>query len=163
MPSRLKSICLISFLLFFCSTFVFAEDITITTYYPSPYGIYNKLQTDTFGVGDNDEDGSLDSGDVPANSGQAWIHTSLSIGTTTNLAKLHIKQSNEDMFANEWNPLHGIQIWGMGASAMRMILGVDNARQASYIQSALVGVGGYNIALNPRGGGVSIICIFTSL
>jgi len=39
-----KSIFLISFLLFFCPACVFAEDITITTYYPSPYGSYNELQ-----------------------------------------------------------------------------------------------------------------------
>ncbi|MDP3041141.1 MAG: hypothetical protein Q8N62_00185 [Candidatus Omnitrophota bacterium] len=45
MPRLFKSICLISFLLFFCSICVFAaEDITITTYYPSPYGVYNELQ-----------------------------------------------------------------------------------------------------------------------
>ena len=41
----LKAIFLISFLLFFCSICVFAEDITITTYYPSPYGSYQTLTT----------------------------------------------------------------------------------------------------------------------
>ncbi len=42
--SRLfKSIFLISFLLFFCSICALAEDITITTYYPSPYGVYKNL------------------------------------------------------------------------------------------------------------------------
>lgn len=44
MSKLFKSIFLVSFLLFFCFTFVFAEDITITTYYPSPYGVYNELQ-----------------------------------------------------------------------------------------------------------------------
>ncbi|MDP2927635.1 MAG: hypothetical protein Q8N80_02405 [Candidatus Omnitrophota bacterium] len=44
MPRLLKSIFLISFLLFLCSTCVFAEEsITITTYYPSPYGSYKNL------------------------------------------------------------------------------------------------------------------------
>jgi len=39
-----KSIFLIFFLLFFCSVCVFAaEEITITTYYPSPYGSYKQL------------------------------------------------------------------------------------------------------------------------
>ena len=39
-----KSIFLISLFLFFCSTFVFAEEITITTYYPSPYGVYKTMR-----------------------------------------------------------------------------------------------------------------------
>ena len=43
MPKLLKSIFFISFLLFFCLTFVLAEEITISTYYPSPYGEYNQL------------------------------------------------------------------------------------------------------------------------
>lgn len=47
----LKSIFLISFLLFFCSTFVLAEDITITTYYPSPYGSYRELRAQRMGIG----------------------------------------------------------------------------------------------------------------
>jgi hypothetical protein len=50
--SRLfKSICLLSFLLFICSTFVFAEEITITTYYPSPYGSYHELRSQKMAVG----------------------------------------------------------------------------------------------------------------
>lgn len=39
----LKSIILASFLLFFCLNFAPAEEITITTYYPSPYGSYKNL------------------------------------------------------------------------------------------------------------------------
>ncbi len=44
MSRLLKSICLILFFLFLCTTFVFAEEITITTYYPSPYGSYNEIK-----------------------------------------------------------------------------------------------------------------------
>jgi len=43
-----KEIFLVSFV--FCSTCVFAEEITITTYYPSPYGSYNQLGTNKFAV-----------------------------------------------------------------------------------------------------------------
>ena len=38
-----KNILLIFSVLFFISTFSFAEEITITTYYPSPYGSYKQL------------------------------------------------------------------------------------------------------------------------
>jgi hypothetical protein len=60
------------------------DKITITTYYPSPYGSYNQLQTNTLGVGDNDGDGGLDSGDVPnptTNPGEVWIKGNVGIGT----------------------------------------------------------------------------------
>lgn len=45
-------ICVISF--FICVISIFAqtsEEITITTYYPSPYGVYNELQTNRLMVG----------------------------------------------------------------------------------------------------------------
>lgn len=81
----IKSIFLVSLFLFFCSTFVSAaEEITITTYYPSPYGSYNQLQASTLGVGDNNVSGGLDSGDVPdpaTDPGDVWISGNVGIGT----------------------------------------------------------------------------------
>ncbi|MDD5097678.1 MAG: tail fiber domain-containing protein, partial [Candidatus Omnitrophica bacterium] len=59
----------------------FAEDITITTYYPSPYGSYNGLFTDKLGVGDNNSDGSFTSADVPTTAGQVWINGNVGIKT----------------------------------------------------------------------------------
>ena len=35
------------------------ETITITTYYPSPYGVYNELQSNKLAVGDADGNGQL--------------------------------------------------------------------------------------------------------
>ena len=66
------------------------ESITITTYYPSPYGVYNALQTDKLGVGDNNSDGSLTSLDVPTNPGEVWIKGNVGIGTTSPGAKLEV-------------------------------------------------------------------------
>ena len=47
----------------------FAERLTITTYYPSPYGIYSKLLTKMFGVGDTNGDGQFDNNDLPTTEG----------------------------------------------------------------------------------------------
>jgi hypothetical protein len=66
------------------------ETITIATYYPSPYGVYKQLQTNSFGVGDNDGDGSLDDGDVPTTAGDVWISGNVGIGTTNPQAGLEV-------------------------------------------------------------------------
>jgi hypothetical protein len=66
------------------------ESITITTYYPSPYGVYNQLQTNSFGVGDNNGDGVLNAGDVPTTTGDVWIKGNVGIGTTNPSEKLHV-------------------------------------------------------------------------
>jgi len=62
----------------FCVS-IFAEDetFTITTYYPSPYGSYNELQTNKFVVGDANGDGSLTSADQPPENGQIKVARSI--------------------------------------------------------------------------------------
>ena len=75
---------------FLFSAIVFAEDITITTYYPSPYGVYDSLQTDKLGVGDNNGDGILSSADVPVTSGDVWIKGNLGIGKRDLVQKLEV-------------------------------------------------------------------------
>jgi len=54
------------------------ETYTITTYYPSPYGSYNQLQTNRLAVGDTNNSGGLDAGDQPNNNGDIRLkaHTS---------------------------------------------------------------------------------------
>jgi len=41
------------------SCFVFAEDITITTYYPSPYGVYREMRAQRMAIGENYIDHSV--------------------------------------------------------------------------------------------------------
>ncbi|MDD5476744.1 MAG: tail fiber domain-containing protein [Candidatus Omnitrophica bacterium] len=82
-----------SAILLFSTIVSAAEEITITTYYPSPYGSYNQLQSKTLGVGDNNGNGVLDSGDVPdpiAHPGDVWIKGKVGIGTSTPGAKLDV-------------------------------------------------------------------------
>ena len=89
---------LISGAILFFSSFVYAdEQITITTYYPSPYGSYNSLQTYKLGVGDNNGDNNLTSADVPINNGDVWISGKVGIGTGTPVpgAKLHVLSTGD--------------------------------------------------------------------
>ncbi|MFH1458109.1 MAG: hypothetical protein ABIG31_02945 [Candidatus Omnitrophota bacterium] len=77
------------FLLLFYPVFA-QEALTITTYYPSPYGSYDSLQTNKFGVGDNNNDGNLTSADIPTTDGDVWIEGRVGIGTINPGARLHV-------------------------------------------------------------------------
>ncbi|MFH0856011.1 MAG: hypothetical protein V1869_05875 [Candidatus Omnitrophota bacterium] len=59
----------ICFVLMFWAPVVFADDVTITTYYPSPYGSYSQLQANRLAVGDTDGNGSLGASDQPSRDG----------------------------------------------------------------------------------------------
>jgi hypothetical protein len=72
---------------------LFAEEsITITTYYPSPYGSYNELQSNKLAVGDTNGNGTLDAADQPNRNGdirlkaQTGNPTSWPAGTTGQIA-----------------------------------------------------------------------------
>lgn len=81
MPRSLREIGLIfSAVLLFATIVLAAEEITITTYYPSPYGSYESLFTKKLGVGDNNSDGLFTSADVPATTGEVWIKGNVGIG-----------------------------------------------------------------------------------
>lgn len=85
MGSRSKRIAISLGILLLVVGLVIAEEVTITTYYPAPYGVYSQLQTQTFGVGDANNDGTFDSSDVPdpsTNAGDVWIAGNVGIGTT---------------------------------------------------------------------------------
>ncbi len=71
------------------------ETITLSTYYPSPFGIYNRLATNSFGVGDNNSSGGIEAGDSPdpavaGQEGDVWIAGDIGIGTTNPEARVHI-------------------------------------------------------------------------
>ena len=80
-------------LLFFCIVFfaplpVFSqsnqtESLTITTYHPSPYGSYRRLQTKRLAVGDRNGDGVLTDADLPQNDGQLYVGRSVIISRLT--------------------------------------------------------------------------------
>ncbi|MDD4980623.1 MAG: hypothetical protein PHC54_05080 [Candidatus Omnitrophica bacterium] len=69
------------------------ETFTITTYYPSPYGVYNQLQTNRFAVGDtNDSGGSLDANDQPPENGQLYVARSVIYKPQSELPESNAKE-----------------------------------------------------------------------
>ncbi|MFC1657884.1 hypothetical protein ACFL1D_00710 [Candidatus Omnitrophota bacterium] len=53
------------------------EEVTITTYYPSPHGVYDELESNKAAVGDTNGDGQLTQADLPPEDGQ--MHTARSV------------------------------------------------------------------------------------
>ncbi len=121
-----KCIFLALFIALFCPGLIHAEEITITTYYPSPYGVYNALQTDKFAVGDNSGDGSFTSADVPTDSGDVWIAGQVGIGTITPVSKLSVGDGGDANYGitsvhptggiyGQANDATGVGVFGWGA------------------------------------------------
>ncbi len=76
-----------------------SESLTITTYYPSPYGVYNRLLTNSLGVGDNNLSGSLDNSDTPdptTHPGELWVANKIGVRTTS---PIHTLDINGDIHA----------------------------------------------------------------
>lgn len=53
------------------------ESVSITTYYPSPYGAYNQLSSNKFSVGDTNGDGKLTDADQPPEDGKLYVAKSV--------------------------------------------------------------------------------------
>ncbi|MDD4940826.1 MAG: hypothetical protein PHE65_02870 [Candidatus Omnitrophica bacterium] len=79
------------------------EKLTITTYYPSPTGIYNRLVAKTLGIGDVNGDGSININDAPdpeTKPGQVYINGTVNIGNEhwpnpADFYKLYVDDSSQ--------------------------------------------------------------------
>jgi len=71
------------------------ESLTITTYYPAPFGVYQSLVAERLGVGDNNADGAISDADLPTNADDMSVagHLGVGIGTATPLAALEVNDS----------------------------------------------------------------------
>lgn len=69
------------------SVFAEEEKLTITTYYPSPVGVYQELQTSKLAVGDVNNDGSIGAGDLSTVADDnAAVAGSLTVGNSAGSA-----------------------------------------------------------------------------
>ncbi|UCC95183.1 MAG: hypothetical protein JSW40_00090 [Candidatus Omnitrophota bacterium] len=82
-------------LVMLASLSVFSQEpgeISLTTYYPAPVGVYNRFATNVLGIGDIDGGGIGDS-DIPdpaTNPGDVWIAGNVGIDTTNPQNKLDV-------------------------------------------------------------------------
>ncbi len=66
-----------------------SEDLTVTTYYPSPNGSYDALLAKRFAVGDVNSDGSINVSDIPGSNGYLLVADKVGIGTASPSASLN--------------------------------------------------------------------------
>ncbi len=84
----MRVVILVSLFLFLATAFCFAqnnESLTITTYYPSPYGSYNELRAHQMGIGTS---AAYFTGALPANS--LIVEGNVGIGTAAPAQKLDV-------------------------------------------------------------------------
>ncbi|MDD5078463.1 MAG: tail fiber domain-containing protein, partial [Candidatus Omnitrophica bacterium] len=104
MPRLLRIV--ISGLLFLFPVMLLAEEITITSYYPSPYGVYNELRAKKMAIGDDYidsgdytwESSDGDGGEVDYNA-DLVVEGNVGIGTTTPVSKLVLLGGGMDIGA----------------------------------------------------------------
>ena len=68
------------------------ETLTIATYYPAPYGIYNEMQTNKMAVGDVNNSGKLDAGDQPPANGQLYTARSVIYKPQSSLPAFDVRE-----------------------------------------------------------------------
>jgi hypothetical protein len=95
---------IISFLLLFCCLSFAAEEITLSTYYPAPYGTYDELQAYRLSVGDTNTDGILDANDMPTQDGQIYTARSIILKPQTGALSSPVK--GELVYNNSDNSLY---------------------------------------------------------
>ncbi len=74
-----KGMLVLSFFIVLSFSFVYSEDLTITTYYPSPYGSYNELRTNMLAVGSAYQDTTAN----PLTDGRMIVSNNISINSNT--------------------------------------------------------------------------------
>ncbi|MDP2923046.1 MAG: hypothetical protein Q8O30_04925 [Candidatus Omnitrophota bacterium] len=108
----------LSLILFFSFSAFSQETVTITTYYPAPFGVYNQLVTRTLGVGDSNASDGLDNLDVPdpaTHPGDVWIAGHLGIATTNPQNRLDVAGSaaiGANYAGIQVAPLNGLLVGG---------------------------------------------------
>jgi len=151
-----RNILLIFSVLAFSASVVFAaEEFTITTYYPSPYGSYNSLFTDKLGVGDNNSDGDLTAADVPTATGDVWIKGKVGIGIINPGYQFMVKTSGgastNTVFANN------NFVSGASGSALLVMQGAPTGNTYSALQAYTGGLTAFgNLILQNFSGNVGI-------
>jgi hypothetical protein len=124
-----------------------AEEITLSTYYPAPYGEYDELSANKMVIGPTYA--------VPANDGDLVVEGTVSIGTTSPGVGIGTKLAVAgDATATNW---YG-QIAAIGATNpnYNISMGFNTAAIYGWIQAGQTGVAWKNLILNPGGSNVGI-------
>ncbi|MCX5694434.1 MAG: hypothetical protein NT014_04830 [Candidatus Omnitrophica bacterium] len=127
MSRLLKNIFLIFTVFLFCLTLVYAEDITITTYYPSPYGSYKNLNIYNI-------DESTTQTDFTQGVTKAGLLITTELTDTAYTPGIFWSTSNN----NATKPKAGIYLRESSASGTSMYFGTSNAYATGITNNAVI-------------------------
>jgi len=149
-------------LLFYCLSFA-AEEITLSTYYPAPYGTYDELQAYKLAVGDTNSSGTLDAGDMPPEVGQIYTARSIILkpqtGVLINPVKGELTYNNADDSLYVYDGSSWAALGGSGGCYVSYsgscLTGFTNMGSAGFWGFCSDGVAGSGIYAHfrPAGGG----------
>ncbi|MEA3560417.1 MAG: hypothetical protein U9R31_01405 [Candidatus Omnitrophota bacterium] len=97
---------LIALISSFICKYTFAEDVTITTYYPAPFGVYEELRAKKIGIGS----AYMDTTTVNVADDNLIVEGNVGIGTTTPQAKLQVEDPAPDLTIRRTNNLNRSRI-----------------------------------------------------
>ncbi|MFA5199168.1 MAG: tail fiber domain-containing protein [Candidatus Omnitrophota bacterium] len=134
-------------LLFLFPVMLLAEEITITSYYPSPYGIYNELRAKKMAIGDDYidsgdytwESADGDGGEVDLNA-DLVVKGNVGIGTTTPGGKLELSRVSAN---DHWDALRvdNVGSWSQNIGKHANILFTDGSSRVAAIGATYDGYG----------------------
>lgn len=129
------------------------ENITITTYYPSPAGVFNELLANQVAIGDVNGDGQINNldlahtidanGNVVPTNGTLTVATAIGIGTTNPQGELHINSTDNttgdaNIILEGENPVTHVPTGSWDISALGSAAGT-NAGDLQFISTTPAG------------------------
>jgi len=141
---RLKYSLSVLFLSFICFySFLFAQEtLTITTYYPSPYGSYRELRSQRMAIGDNYLQmsqvcwGAACGGTtIIPDAADLVVEGNVGIGTAVPTSILHLSSgaaTTDLTLTNTIVPVEGVFKVGLSGGINRMVLGTFTAHDLAF-------------------------------
>jgi hypothetical protein len=154
MPKRKRLFWLLAVFAVVIIAYAYAGEVKLTTYYPAPYGEYKRIITKTLGVGDNNDNGTINASDAPnpnTNPGDAWITGNVGIGTTSPGAILSVCPNGPGNIV-----LGNPNMTSGGYTGLILGISADSGGYSQVYSIKSSGTEWGTLALNEHGGNVGI-------
>lgn len=116
----------IVYALFSCSP-AFSENISLTTYYPSPSGTYEAPLARRFAAGDVNGDGNINGSDIPSYDGYLSVADRLGIGTASPAVRLTLSNNVYTAPIGSSYGAYQLLLYDTGSAATSFGMGIESS------------------------------------